>query len=176
MKPRIPRFSRALAACLLALSAVAAVAAQTPSPRVTVAWAPNEKLTEVKNNPSRRGWLRPNEWQKELADEVRKQGERFLPPGEQLQVTFEDIKLAGQFEPWRGPTLDEVRIMKDIYPPRADLSYRLLAADGRVLREGTAKLADTSYLQRAVPNNTDPLRYDKRMLSDWMRREFGKKS
>lgn len=173
---RIPSFASALAACLLALASVAATAAQEPSSRVQVAWAPNEKLTEVKNNPTRRGWLRPNEWQKELGDELRRQGERFLPPGEQLQVTFDDIKLAGEFEPWRGPTLDEVRIMKDIYPPRADISYRLLAADGHVLREGTAKLADTSYLQRAVPNNTDPLRYDKRMLGDWMRREFGKKS
>lgn len=175
MKPRIPTLFRALAASLLAVAATV-FAAQTPAPRVQVAWAPNEKLTEVKNNPTRRGWLRPNEWQKELADEVRKQGERFLPPGEQLEVTFDDIKLAGEYEPWRGPTLDEVRILKDIYPPRAEISYRLLGADGRVLREGTAKLADTSYLQRAVINTTDPLRYDKRMLSDWMRREFKQKS
>lgn len=162
-----------LGAIAAGLASPAAFARAEPPARVQVAWAPAEKLTEVRNNPTERGWLRPEDWQRALADDLRVQADRLLPPGEQLQVTFDDIKLAGDFEPWRHPGLDDVRILKDIYPPRAQLHYRLLASDGRVLREGDAKLVDMSYLQRTVPNTTDPLRYDKRMLREWLRKEFG---
>ena len=164
-----------LAAAGLAASA-GAFARSEPPARIQVTWAPAEQLTEVKNNRLERGWMRPKDWQQSLADDLRVHADRLLPPDEQLQVTFEDIKLAGDFEPWHRPGLDDVRVLKDIYPPRAQLHYRLLAGDGRVLREGDAKLADLSYLQRAVPDTTDALRYDKRMLREWLRREFGRVS
>ena len=95
-----------------------------------------------------------------------------LPPDEHLQVTIDDIKLAGSFEPWRGPDAQDIRFLKDIYPPRMDLHYRLTAADGSVIREGTSRLRDLAYLQHTVPTSTDQLRYDKRMVDDWLRREF----
>lgn len=63
--------------------------------------------------------------------------------------------------------------MKDIYPPRATLHYRLTDASGATIREGESKLSDLAYLQRTtVANSTDPLRYDKRMLDDWLTKEF----
>ena len=46
------------------------------------------------------------------------------------------------------------------------------AADGSVIREGTSRLRDLAYLQHTVPTSTDQLRYDKRMVDDWLRREF----
>jgi len=45
--------------------------------------------------------------------------------------------------------------------------------DGSTIREDEAKLRDGSYLQRSIPTNTDPLRYDKRMIGEWLRKEFG---
>lgn len=171
----LPRLWRCLAIALLA--AVPAIAAVTPPPeRVQVSWAPTEKLSEVKNNQLGRSWLRPEEWQKQLAEQMRKSGDRVLPPGEQLRVHINDVKLAGAFEPWHRPGLDDVRILKDIYPPTMDLHYTLLAADGATIREGDARLRDISYLQRAVANTTDPLRFDKRMIDEWLRKEFGTKS
>ena len=41
--------------------------------------------------------------------------------------------------------------MKDIYPPRLNLHYTLIASDGTTIRESDGKLLDMSYLQRAVP-------------------------
>jgi hypothetical protein len=32
-----------------------------------------------------------------------------------------------------------------------------------------------AYLQHTTPTSTDQLRYDKRMIDDWMRREFAAK-
>ena len=43
----------------------------------------------------------------------------MVPEGDKLTITFTDIDLAGDFEPWRGPQWDEVRIVKAIYPPRS---------------------------------------------------------
>jgi hypothetical protein len=163
-------FLASVAAC-----AVAAPNEKPPLPdRIQVSWAPTEKLTEVKDNQIQRGNLKPDEWQKMISDHMRKRADATLPAGQRLEVTIDDIKLAGAYEPWRGPNAQDIRVMKDVYPPRMDLHYRLLAADGSTIRDGEGKLRDMAYLQRSMPITTDPLRYDKRMIDDWLRKEFGR--
>ena len=117
------------------LAAVLSSAAAN-SPRVQVTWAPDQQLSEVKDNPMQRGWLKPKDWEKSLGDHLVKRADRLLPPGQQLQVTIDDVKLAGAFEPWQGPAAQDIRFLKDIYPPSMDLHY-LPGADGRTVREGT---------------------------------------
>lgn len=170
------RISFGIVALLAGVSFFAAAsAAVTPPPdRIQVSWAPTENLSEVKNNQFNRGWLRPNEWEERISDHLRKSADRILPDGQRLQVHVNDISLAGSFEPWHQPGTQDIRILKDIYPPWMSVHYTLLAADGKVIREGDAKLRDGSYLQREPPGYpTDPLRYDKRMVDDWLRNEFG---
>jgi hypothetical protein len=163
-------------ACLALAAGITPALARDPLPeRVQVAWAPDSQLSEVKDNPISRGWLKPEDWKKSLSEHLRKRADQTLPPGEQLQVTVNDIKLAGAYEPWHGPNMQDVRIMKDLYPPRVDLHFKLLAADGTTIREGDGKLRDLTYLQNAVPFNNDPLRYDKRLLDEWLNREFVRK-
>ncbi len=165
-----------LASTFFALAAGATfVHAREPLPeRIQVDWAPTDKLSEVKDNQMHRGWLRPEDWQKTLGEYLRKRADLKLPPGQQLQVTINDIKLAGDFEPWRGPNAQDIRFMTDLYPPRIDLHYKLLGSDGATIREGDSKLRDLAYLQRTVPFNTDSLSYDKRLLDDWIIKEFGR--
>jgi len=165
---------------LLAASAMFAVSGSArdeqpaPGARVQVTWAPLEQLSEVKNNPPNRGWLRPQEWTQSIADHLRKSADRILPPGQQLRVHIDDISLAGRFEPLYRPGQQDARIMREVYSPWMNLHFVLLAPDGTMLREGDAKLRDATYLRRAVAANpSDPLRYDKRMIDDWLRREFG---
>lgn len=168
-------FFLVMAACF-ALAACAAPGPKKALPeRVQVSWAPNDQLTEVKNNQFQRGWLRPEDWQKSLSDYLRKRADAVLQPGQRLEVKFEDIKLAGDFEPWHGPNAQDIRFMKDVYPPRATLHYRLIDASGATIREGDSKLSDLAYLQRTtVADTSDPLRFDKRMLDDWLDKEFGR--
>jgi hypothetical protein len=156
----------------MATMVVAAPACADPS-RVEVTWAPFETLSEVKQNQMQRGWLRPEEWTKQLGNYLSERASARLPPGQQLEVVIDDIKLAGDFEPWRGPRAQDIRVMKDIYPPRIDLHYRLIGADGKPLCESQSKLRDLSYLQNnVIPTDTDPLRYDKHMIDTWIRTEF----
>ncbi|HSE13918.1 MAG TPA: DUF3016 domain-containing protein [Rudaea sp.] len=169
---------RVLAFAFLGAAAGAAwadVEAVLPS-RVQVAWAPPETLSEVRDNPMKYGNLPSAEWMKLLGDYLRTRADRILPPGQQLHVTITDIALAGAFEPWHDPAADDVRYMKDVYPPRLKLHYRLMASDGSTLQEKDVKLVDLGYLQHTgLPTDTDPLRYDKRQISDWLNHEFGQR-
>jgi hypothetical protein len=87
-------------------------------------------------------------------------------------VRITNIDLAGEFEPWRGPQFDRVRIMRDVYPPRFALEFRLTDARGAVVKEGQRVLLDQLYLSAAALNNGDPLYYDKLLLGAWLRQEF----
>lgn len=109
----------------------------------------------------------------QLAEYLRKEAGERLAPGQSMDVTITDIQRAGRFEPGLGFRWDSVRIMRDIYPPRMTLDVRITGADGQVLAQGQHKLADTSYLMNSsLLGNTDPLRYEKRMIDDWLRREL----
>src|SRR3546814_9953927 len=63
--------------------------------------------------------------------------------------------------------------MRDVYPPRITLDFKLVGADGNVLAQGTRELSDIAYLQRGSPlADSDQLRYEKRLIADWMRKEL----
>ena len=166
----------ALMLAALAISA-AATGADTSADRVQVDWSNPADFAEIKQSPGYGiGRQTPEEWLGELAKHLRTRADRALPSGEHLAVTFTDVKRAGTYEPWRGPQWDDVRIVKDIYPPSIKLRFALTSADGATLSEGERTLRDSAFLSRSLPyTRDDPLRYEKRMLDDWLRREFGER-
>lgn len=169
-------------ACLLAVGGADAksrTVADPEAPRalnvegpVQVQWTDPAQFTELRY--SRNRWdAQRGDWVETLAEYLRKQASKMLPEGQKLDVTITDIKRAGDYEPWHGPRLDDVRIMRDIYPPRISLQFTLTDASGQIISQGERKLSDTGYLlNSSLPSNTDPLRYEKRMLDDWLRREL----
>ncbi|AWY43906.1 DUF3016 domain-containing protein [Pseudomonas putida] len=109
---------------------------------------------------------------KELRSYFQKLGERYLPPGQQLQIEIRNIDLAGRFEPWR-PNAYDVRFMRDITWPSIDLHY-VLKQDGEIVSQADARVVDQLYLQRpGRANRSDRLYSEKAMLSDWFVRQFG---
>ena len=79
--------------------------------------------------------------------------------------------MAGEFEPWRRGA--RVRVVRDIYPPRIDLNFVLLDAQGAVRMRGERKLRDSAFQFGASPLQSDPLRYEKNLIDAWLEREFG---
>jgi hypothetical protein len=106
-----------------------------------------------------------------LADEAR----RYLTAGQTLKVTFTDVYMAGDFEPWRGASTQNVRILRDIYPPRISLDFALVNADGSVASSGSRRLTDLMYLSTLSVGvfRDDRLRYEKGLLGNWLASEFG---
>jgi hypothetical protein len=109
----------------------------------------------------------------QLRDHLLEQAKYYVPDGCKLSVTITDIDMAGEFEPWRGPRWDDVRIVKDIYPPRINLTYRLVDAEGKVVQEGKRELRDLAFMMKiTMAFRDDPLRHEKALLDDWLRADF----
>jgi hypothetical protein len=103
---------------------------------------------------------------------MREMGEIYVPAGMHLEIKVTDVDLAGDFEPWRSPQFDHVRILRGIYPPRISLEFRLTDGSGALVSAGKRVLYDIAYQQRVVRPSDDYLRYEKDILRDWFRNEF----
>lgn len=187
MKTRfVPSASlRLLLAGLLLVSVAAPAAADTrtvtdpAAPRalpadgpVSVAWTDPAQFSEIRFSGNR--WeAERGDWVVQLARYLRQRAAARLAPGQSLDVTLTDIRRAGNYEAWHGPRANDVRIVRDLYPPRITLRFALHGADGAVLAQGERRLADPGFLQGAARlDDSDPLRFEKRLIDDWLRREF----
>jgi len=171
-------------ASLLAAASLAVAAPRTvtdpQAPRalqaegpVSVRWNDPSTFTEIRSSRNRFEAERGN-WVEQLARYLRTASAKALQPGQTLEITLVDIERAGDYEPWSGPDTRDVRILRDIYPPRMTLQYTLKAADGQVIHSGEAKLQNTGYLQTGLrlQSNSDPLRYEKELVDQWARGEL----
>ena len=166
--------SRFLRMALLGLApAIAWSAAEAPRTiaRANVLFFEPQKFTDVRDSymgdPDRTTYLQ------QLRDHLLEQAKYHVPEGHTLSVTFTDIDMAGDFEPWHGPAWSDVRVVKDIYPPRINLAFRLTDADGKVVKEGKRELRDLAFLMKiTMAFRDDPLRHEKALLDDWLRSEL----
>lgn len=139
---------------------------------VSVSWSDPAQFTEIRYSHNRWESQRGN-WVVRLAEYLRKSTEKALPAGQRVEFNITNIKLAGDYEPWRGPNTHDVRIVRDIYPPRMTFTFTRYGADGQIIEQGERKLADMGFLTAGGSSlNSDPLRYEKRMVDDWIRREL----
>lgn len=93
-----------------------------------------------------------------------------LPEAQVLAVEVLDLDLAGRREPRLSPY--DIRVMRGITPPRIALRFTL-SENAQVLESGEVTLRDMAYLDRATSlSDNDPLRYEKRLLTDWFRKTF----
>ncbi|HEX4331407.1 MAG TPA: DUF3016 domain-containing protein [Usitatibacter sp.] len=106
-----------------------------------------------------------------LAKHIGAEAGKRLPAGENLEVWVTDVDLAGYYDPRQGFT-HEVRIVKDFYPPRIALRFRLTRTDGSVVKEGERRLVDPNFLSRAQRYPLDGLGYEKTLLDRWLHSEF----
>ena len=146
-----------------------------PASRVEVIFVEPEKFTDLKDERSDSGRARDH-LMAEIRGEIEKVALRYVAEGQHLEIKVTDVDLAGEFEPWLGSQFDDIRIMRDVYAPRMELEFRLTGADGKVISEGKRKLRQLAYMMSSGSPSWDPLRYDKEMLRDWMRREFKRAS
>lgn len=108
----------------------------------------------------------------QLRDYLIRETMSCVPEGQKLTITFTDIDLAGDYEPWHGAQMMDVRVVKDIYPPKMDLEFKLTGADGKVSKEGKRQLRDLIFMSKPYINRDDALHYEKALLEDWLRKEF----
>ncbi len=142
-----------------------------PVPRAEVTYTEPEKFTDAADGQRGSDYGREGNLA-ELRDYLVQRANVYVPEGQKLSITITDVDLAGEIEPWRSPQMQDTRIIKDIYPPRIDLSFKLVDASGAVVKEGKRDLRDLSYNMKLYPNRSDRRVYEKGLLDDWLRSEF----
>jgi hypothetical protein len=138
--------------------------------RVSVSFVEPEKFTDARRAelaPTSAGVLR------ELEKFLIETGGRYLPATTKLSIRVTDIDLAGDFELFRGPQADQVRITKGLYPPHIVLEFELRDSGAKVIKMGKRNLTDIDYQSRSVYQRENYLRYEKDILRDWLRAELG---
>ena len=172
--PRIPLFSVLALLSVSGLQAAPTAAKTAPASRVEVTFVDPEKFTDAADGQRGSDWGRDGNLEA-LKEHIERRASTYVPEGQKLIVKITDVDLAGEIEPWRGGNFQDVRIVKDIYSPRIELSFQLLDGSGKVSKEGTRKLTDMAFLMNVDINRTDSRVYEKRLLDDWMRTEFAAK-
>lgn len=164
-----------LTLCLCAAALLAggcqtlSTAPTVPSENITVNFEQPDKFTDARENF---GGFTSESYLGILREHVQRTAGYRLQAGQKLEVTFTDIDLAGDFLPGRAG-LDDVRVVKEIYFPRMTLNFRLLDAQGAVLKEGTRTLRNVNFLNEIGPlSRNESLGYDKQLLTQWLTDEF----
>ena len=164
-------------ACGLIAACVGRAAEEAkPAAQISVTYVAPEKFTDVKDNYTADSDRDRDRLLDELKSHIESAAKYYLAAGQTLEIQVTDVDLAGDFEPWRGMEFDHIRILKEIYPPRMNLQFRLLDAQGKVLSEGKRRLQNLGYLMSVGMPTSDPLRYDKELIRDWLRLEFKRAS
>ena len=164
-------------AMLGALLCAAACATPAPNPAdagktVTVTFSDPEKFTDVKRSDTVFDKDR-DDLLSQIKEHLVESAPKRMAAGQSLAITITDVDMAGDFEPWRGPAMHDIRIIRDIHPPRIVLSFKLADASGALVAEGTRRLLDLSFMMRLSPvSGDDTLRYEKALLDDWLAAEF----
>lgn len=156
---------------LAAVSPMVAAEAAAPKAKVTVELVNPEKFTDVRDafQPSDKGQVANATI---VRDYIVQKAATYVPDGYTLDVVLTNIDLAGDFEPWGQPGAEDVRIVKDIYPPRIDLSFKLLDSAGHVVKEGTRELRDLNFMMKIDVRRSDTFRHEKSLIDDWLSRDL----
>lgn len=138
---------------------------------VAVSWTDPAQFSEIRN--SRNRWeARRGDWVRQLAEHLQEEAEAHLAQGERLEVVITDIERAGDYEPAAGRGQD-IRVIREIYPPRLSLRFKRVAGDGTIVDQGERKLVDMGFMTTGTGIfDSDPLRYEKRLIDDWVRRDL----
>ena len=140
--------------------------------RVEVVFDHPDKFTDIKD-----AHLATDKGEQAILGQIRdfivSRASPMVPEGYKFTITFSDIDLAGEYEPWRGPEWDTVRIIKPVYPPAFRFTFAVTDRAGKVVRQGSEFFRDSGFQFRAALDQTDGLRYEKAALEDWLRSHLG---
>ena len=133
--------------------------------KVEITWTNPEKYTDVKDPFGRLDTTKEDAFyniEKHLNRLAKK-----LPDGYLLKMDVTDVDLAGEAR------TSDVRIIRDLFPPRVEFSYKLLDAGNNVMGEGKENIRNLSFLTNSsLRHRHEAFGYEKQLLEDWFKDTF----
>ena len=160
---RMCRLGLMVAAMILPASALAGEA--------EVEWKHPEKYTDIRSGDQSAEGMRKS-IAKSLGGEFSGLAAQ-LPPGYRLNVTVTDLDLAGEVDPIPMRTMNEIRVLKDIYFPRMIFDYRLKDPAGVVLLEQSGVVLDDMQYMSAMrtTRSGESFHSERKMIRDWFNKQ-----
>lgn len=148
---------------------------QAPNPvteagAVKITWQSPDKYTDIKSSGELQSRYEQRAFES-MTKQLNKLADKVLTNGEKLELTVTNVDLAGDVRPTFGAGPNDIRVLKDIYPPRIAFSYRLIKGD-KVVLSGEEKLKDMNYLGGIQPLRQESFMYENQMLKQWFNRTF----
>jgi hypothetical protein len=140
---------------------------QSTSSRVEVSFNHPEQFADIRDR-----YLASEENKKEilsaLQEYIVQRAPSFLPKGDALRITFDDIKLAGVIN--IAGVVGDRRVVLASTPPMFMFEWSVTDSTGKVIGSAKEKLEENSFKDlSSKADEGDPLRYEKAVLDDWMR-------
>ncbi len=140
------------------------------SANVKLEWHQPERYTDLGTNSYDDASL--DTFSKELEPYIIRFADDYLPDGSTLEITFTNVDLAGEFEPWR--LNNDVRIVRSVYPPKLSFTYRVYDINGNLIDSGERTITDLTFDfnigQRFF--SQDKYFYEKDLIASWIRNDL----
>lgn len=140
---------------------------------VTVTYADPSTFTDAltvgkgETNAQRREWILL------LCEHLAERTRPLLAPGERLEVQILDVRRAGAIQAAGGAGGAPARVVSDASPPRIELEFKRVGADGEIVQIGRRTLEHAGFMHHAQRYSGDSLRYERALLDGWVAQEFG---
>ncbi|MGZ4957806.1 MAG: DUF3016 domain-containing protein [Methylomonas sp.] len=153
---------------------IAVLASPQALGEVSVRFKAAEQYTDLVGGDSSRP-IRDDDLLKELEKHFKELGERYLPKGDLLEISLDDIDMAGPNAPSGTPDYDDARFNRDMRPPIITLHYIWRDKDGKLKADKREEVTEQNFLivrGSGYHTNNDPLYYEKDLLDRWFSRTF----
>ncbi len=107
----------------------------------------------------------------ELTEELGKQVNPVLGKDQKLDIMVTNLDLAGDVQPTFGASADDIRVVSELYPPKINFDYSL-SQNGKVIKSGSEKLQNMSFLFGIQPITSQPFAYESDLLKKWFKKEI----
>lgn len=137
---------------------------------VKVTWLSPDDFRDVKSTNHNKKYQQ--RVLKDLEKHFYKKLPTFLDDGQSISVKVHDLDMAGDVLPSFGRTIDDIRVVKSIYPPMIDIEYSVVDKEGKVLKSERKKFRDIAFNMGIPRISSKHLGYEKAMLDKWMKNEL----
>ena len=140
---------------------------------VKIEWQNPKKFRDIKTSNELQSRFE-NRLFETLTKNINKQAEKVLKPGQKLEMQVSDVDLAGDMRPTFGATSGDIRIVKDLYPPRVIFTYKITQGE-KVVIAGDVTLRDMSFMSNSQGFNEKPFHYESNLFNDWLQKSIAPK-